>query len=114
MWPHGHVSLFSYFAFLSVKTAERNILQGWNILNYSLSYNCSSNSSSFWLTIKQHRKLNKFLFWVMAAILNRGRICPTILKGGHPRTTPAKVSITWLSGFRIDLNVKAYDVWLMD
>ena len=40
-----------------------------------------------------------------------GGILNTIIKGGHPRTIPARFDLIWFSGFRgKDLNVKVYDV----
>jgi hypothetical protein len=39
----------------------------------------------------------------------RAALSDTILKGDHPRTTPAKFALAWFSGFRgEDLNVIFY------
>jgi hypothetical protein len=38
------------------------------------------------------------------------RLSDTIFKGRHPRTTPAKLGLIWCSGYREDLNVKAYNI----
>jgi len=52
----------------------------------------------------------KFLFLLMAAILNKGWGCQTQFWKEPPKGHP-KLGLIWFSGFREeDLNVKAYDV----
>ena len=45
----------------------------------------------------------------------RAELSDTILKGTHPGTIPARLSLIWFGGFRgEDLNVKVYGVWRTD
>jgi hypothetical protein len=81
-----------------------------NMLNYSLPCSCSSNLSSFWLTLKQQWTIEEISIFSNSRHLEwRAGLSGTILKGTHPGTIPAKFGLIWFSGFRgEELNVIFY------
>jgi hypothetical protein len=57
--------------------------------------------------------LKKVIFLVTGSHLEcTAGLSNTILKGTHPKTITVRFGLNWFSGFREDLNVKAYDVRL--
>ena len=65
----------------------------------SLCFN-SSNLGIFWLKIEQFWQFEEISIFSNDGHLGwRVWLSDTILKGGHPRTIPAKFGLNWLSGF---------------
>ena len=60
----------------------------------------SSNVGTFWLKIEQIWPFEEISIFSNGGHLGqRVWLSDTLLKGGHPRTIPAKVGLNWLSGF---------------
>jgi hypothetical protein len=60
----------------------------------------SSNLDTFWLKIEQFWPFEEHSIFSNGSHLGwRALLLNKILKGGHPRTIPAKFGLNWLSGF---------------
>jgi hypothetical protein len=66
--------------------------------------------SSFWFILKQQCTIDEISIFSNSSHLEwRAGLSDTILKGTHPRTSPAWFGVIWFSGFRgKDLNVIFY------
>jgi hypothetical protein len=100
-------NLHNWYKSVERKISQKNLEY---MLNYSLPCSCSSNLSSFWLTLKQQWTIEEISIFSNSSHLKwKAGLSDTILKGTHPGTIPARFGLIWFSGFcGEDLNVIFY------